>query len=95
MCAVVLVLDSRGHCLFVLKRRGKQALLNACSFVVYATPGAMLGCCNLFPVQSLILPEVDAHFHWAGQIGDKKEIPLSPTPVRIVSAAPRHAYNLL
>lgn len=63
--------------------------------MVYPGPGAMLGCCNLFPVQSFKLPEVDAHFHWAGQIGDKKEIPLSPTSVRNVSAAPRHAYNPL
>jgi len=62
---------------------------------VCPAPGAMLGCCNLFPLQSFKLPEVDAHFHWAGQIGDKKEIPLSATSVSIFSSAPRHALQSL
>lgn len=74
-CAVVVVLDSRGHCLFMLKWWEKQAPLSSCSFLLCPAPGAMLGCCNLFPVQSFKLPEVDAHFHWAGQIGDKKSNP--------------------
>lgn len=50
---------------------------------------------TLFPVQSFKLPEVDAHFHWTGRIGDEEEISLSLTLVHAISTPPGHAYDPL
>lgn len=79
MYVVVLVLDSRGHCLFVLYGREKWTLLKERRLWCSVALGLCWAVENFFPVQSFNLPEVDAHFLWAGQIGDEEEISLSLT----------------